>query len=63
MPKQKRKKVREAKLDTLEQVKRLLILGLVHSGVKGKDIAATLSVDPATISRILPKKEKNVKKK
>ena len=45
----------------LEDVKRLLILALVRQGVRGKDIAATIEVDPAIISRMLPVKQ--IKKK
>lgn len=44
------------KLEPLEEIKRLLILGLIKQGVLGKDIAAILEVDPAVISRLLPKK-------
>lgn len=43
----------EREADTLEQIKRLLILGLVQQGVQGKDIANVLQVDPAVISRII----------
>ena len=52
---------KEQKIDGLEQIKRLLILGLIHSGVQGKDIAAALNVDPAVISRIIPSRQ--IKKK
>lgn len=41
------------KLEPTEEIKRLLILGLVNQGVKGKDIATVLGVDPAIVSRIL----------
>lgn len=41
------------KLEPLEEIKRLFILGLIHQGVKGKDIAAMLEVDPAIISRLV----------
>jgi hypothetical protein len=44
------------KMEPLEEIKRLLILGLINQGVKGKDIAAILEVDPAIISRIVSKK-------
>jgi len=50
-------KKKSEKLEPLEEIKRLLVLGLVNQGVKGKDIAAVLDVDPAIISRLLsPKK-------
>jgi len=52
------RKKKNEKLEPLEEVKRLLILGLISQGVKGKDIAAVLEVDPAIVSRILPKKAK-----
>lgn len=48
------KKINSQKIDTLEQIKRLLILGLVRQGVQGKDIAAAIDVDPAVISRMVP---------
>ncbi len=41
------------KLEPLEQIKRLMILSLVSQGVKGKDIATILEVDPAIISRLI----------
>jgi len=45
--------------ETLEHIKRLMILSLSQQGVEGKRIAQVLGVDAATISRILsPKKEK-----
>ena len=44
-------------MDTLEQIKRLLILGLSAQGIKGNKIADAIGVDAATVSRILsPKK-------
>ncbi len=46
-------KKKSEKLEPLEEIKRLLILGLVNQGVKAKDIAALLEVDPAIISRLL----------
>ncbi len=46
-------KKKSEKLEPLEEIKRLLVLGLVSQGVKGKDIAAVLEVDPAIVSRIL----------
>ena len=43
----------------MEEIRRLIILGLVNQGVTGKDIAAILEVDPAIISRLLsPAKSK-----
>ena len=40
----------------LEDIRRLLILQLIQNGVQSKDIAAVLKVDPATISRLVPRK-------
>ncbi len=55
-------KKKSEKLEPIEEIKRLIMLGLINQGVKGKDIAAVLEVDPAIISRILSsKKEKNKK--
>lgn len=48
------KKTSRGKIDNMEQIKRLLVLGLIRSGVQGKEIAITLGVDPATISRMVP---------
>jgi predicted transcriptional regulator len=48
MPKKK-----SDRLEPMEEIRRLIILGLVNQGVKGKDIAAILEVDPAIISRLL----------
>lgn len=53
MPKKK-----SEKLDPLEEIKRLIVIGLINSGVKGKDIATVLEVDPATISRLISSKNK-----
>jgi predicted transcriptional regulator len=54
MPKKK-----SDRLEPIEEIRRLIILGLVNQGVKGKDIAAILEVDPAIISRLLsPSKSK-----
>jgi|GEM_PF-6390989 hypothetical protein len=50
-------KKKSEKLEPLEEIKRLIILGLVNQGVKGKDIAAVLEVDPAIISRIVSGKK------
>ena len=56
------RKRKSEKLDPLEEIKRLIILGLINQGVKGKDIATILEIDPAMISRLLSqgnKKNKN----
>lgn len=51
------KKPEKHQMDTLEQIKRLLILGLSEQGIQGNRIAETIGVDSATVSRILsPKK-------
>lgn len=55
-------KIREEKMEVMEQIKRLLVLGLIQQGVQGKDIAAVLKVDPATISRMVPSRKVKVKK-
>lgn len=47
------RKKKSDKLDPMEEIKRLLVLGLVNQGVKGKDIAAVLQVDPAIVSRMI----------
>jgi predicted transcriptional regulator len=54
-------KNKEQKNDTLEQIKRLMVLALVHQGVQGKDIATVLGVDPAIISRMISARQ--IKKK
>lgn len=41
--------------DDMEAIKRLLILQLIHQGVKQGYIAAMLGVDEATMSRMMPK--------
>ena len=51
-------KKKSEKLEPLEEIKRLLILGLINQGVKGKDIAAILEVDPAIISRLISSTKK-----
>lgn len=51
------RKKQSEKLEPLEEIKRLLILGLINQGVKGKDIASVLEVDPAIISRIISGKK------
>ena len=38
----------------LEDIKKLMILNLLSSGVQGKDIAQALGIDKSTLSRILP---------
>lgn len=52
------RKKKSEKLEPLEEIKRLLILSLTNQGVKGKDIAAILEVDPAIISRLISPKKK-----
>ncbi len=52
------RKSKTEKLEPLEEIKRLLVLGLIQQGVKGKDIAAVLEVDPAIISRMISNKKK-----
>lgn len=49
-------KKKSEKLEPLEEIKLLMILGLINQGVKGKDIATVLGVDPAVISRLLNRK-------
>ena len=41
----------------LEDIKKLLILGLVKDGVQSKDIASALKIDPAVISRLVSRKK------
>lgn len=49
----------QQQIELLEQIRRLLMLGLQQQGVQGKKIAETLEIDPAAVSRILsPKKKK-----
>jgi predicted transcriptional regulator len=50
-------KKKSEKLDPIEEIKRLLVLGLISQGVKGKDIASVLEVDPAVISRMISGKK------
>lgn len=50
-------KKKSEKLEPMEEIKRLLVLGLINQGVKGKDIAAVLEVDPAIISRMISGKK------
>ena len=42
----------------LEDIKRLILIGLIEQGIQGKRIANVLGVDPAIISRILSPKKK-----
>lgn len=46
---------------TLDQIKWLLVLQLQSQGVASKDIAKVLDVDPAVISRKVPRRKKNSK--
>lgn len=46
---------------TLEQIKWLLVLQLQNQGLASKDIAKVLGVDPAIISRKVPRRKKNTK--
>ena len=45
----------QALLEEMQAIKRLLILQLMASGYKQKDIATVLGISPATMSRMLPK--------
>ena len=45
----------EAILDELGAIKKLLILQLLASGYRQKQVAATLGVSEPTLSRMLPK--------
>lgn len=47
-------KIKRPANDT-EAVKRLLILQLLHQGVKQSQIAAVLGIDEGTMSKMLPK--------
>jgi len=44
---------------TLEQIKWLLVLQLQNQGVASKDVAKVLNVDPAVISRKVPRRNKS----
>lgn len=48
---------------TLEQIKWLLVLQLQNQGITSKDIATVLDVDPAVISRKVPRRKKSAKEK
>ena len=41
-------------LRELRDIKRLLVLQLISSGVQGAHVAAALQVDAATVSRMVP---------
>ncbi len=47
----------------LEDIKRLIILGLTKQNIPGKRIADVLNIDPAIVSRILSGKKKVIKSK
>jgi hypothetical protein len=49
----KKQTERRKEVELLEDIKRLLVLGLIQSGVQGKNIAAILGIDPATITRMV----------
>lgn len=49
----KKKTKHKVKMEPLEEIKRLLVLALIHQGVQGKNIASVLGVDPAIISRMV----------
>lgn len=51
-------KKKSEQLEPLEEIKRLIILGLINQGVKGKDIGAALEVDPSVVSRLVSPKKK-----
>jgi predicted transcriptional regulator len=54
MAKKKGKKVGlDAVLDEVVQIRHLLVLQLITSGVQAKDIAATLGVDKSVVSRMV----------
>lgn len=46
----------------LEDIKKLLVLGLITRGAQGKDIAQVLGVDKSTITRIVPARKIKVSK-
>lgn len=52
------RKKKSEKIEPVEEIKRLLVLGLLQQEVKSKDIANVLEVDPAIISRIVSAKKK-----
>ena len=56
MAKRKRAKIKhqDPVVEMLDQVRRLIMLQLVVSGVQAKDIATVLGVDKSVISGIVP---------
>ncbi len=42
-------------LKLLEDIKKLLVLQLIKNDVQSRDIATVLKVDPATITRMVPR--------
>jgi predicted transcriptional regulator len=44
-------------VDELEAIKRLLILQLITSGVKGRDVASILGVHESVVSRLSGKRK------
>jgi len=56
-----KRKARKAKGDSiaegLEAIKRLLILQLITSGVKGRDVASALGVHESVVSRLIAKRK------
>jgi len=52
------KKVRgDPTIEGLEAIKRLLILQLITSGVKGRDVASILGVHESVVSRLFGKRK------
>lgn len=43
----------------LEDIRKLLVLALIKQGVQSKEIAEGLGVDPAIISRMIPRRKKD----
>lgn len=48
-------------IELLEQIKRLLILGLTQQDIQGKRIAEVIGVDPAIVSRIISPKQSKMR--
>lgn len=46
---------------TLEQIKWLTVLQMQNQGIASKDIAKVLGVDPAVISRKVPRRKRSTK--
>ncbi|HEX7319896.1 MAG TPA: helix-turn-helix domain-containing protein [bacterium] len=44
--------------DELKDIKRILILALIKQGIKSKDIAQALNIDPSVITRMVPSRSK-----